>query len=626
MPTIRRRMVRRMALLRLTDPAAYVAYVSEHPAEAKALSQDLLIHVTRFFRDPDAFAVLKTQVFDDLLRETRDDPIRVWVPGVATGEEAYSLAICLLESLGDRASEQRIQIFATDVSETAIEQARAGTYPVAIAADVSADRLKRFFTKSDSGFRVLKMLRDMCVFAKHDLTRDPPFSRLDLIVCRNVLIYLDVALQRRLISTFHYALKSRGFLMLGSAETPGAHGFFTVADKKWRLFRKSAGDVGPPPAFATEPAVRAPAAAPVRAAHPETKGIQDEATRLILEQYGPPGVIVNSTMQIVQFRGHTGRYLEAASGEPSLDLLKMARNGLLHPLRTTVQAAQRKGRVARRDHVQIQSNGGWTEISLRVVPLATSRGEHFLVLFEESPASREKGDRKAPPAAARKAKPGRAGDGRIDELRRELAASREYLQSIIQELEAANEELQSANEEILSSNEELQSTNEELDTAKEELQSTNEELNTVNEELHSRNEELTRVNSDLINILGSVDIPIVIVGNNLEIRRFTPKAEHLFNLIPGDIGRPIDQVNPNFELDDLAGLIRQTIESVSPQERELRDRKGRWQSLRVRPYKGVDNRLDGAVVAVIDIDAAKRYEAHVGRNAMETEAEQTTDS
>jgi two-component system CheB/CheR fusion protein len=304
----------------------------------------------------------------------------------------------------------------------------------------------------------------------------------------------------------------------------------------------------------------------------------------------------------------------------------MARNGLLHPLRTTLQTAQRKGRVARRDRVLVQANGGWNEISLEVVPLATSRGEHFLVLFDDSAAKPGKNDGKGPAAMAGKVKPARASEGRVEELRRELAASREYLQSIIQELEAANEELQSANEEILSSNEELQSTNEELDTAKEELQSTNEELNTVNDELHSRNEELTRVNSDLINILGSVDIPIVIVGNNLEIRRFTPKAEQLFNLIPGDIGRPIEQINPAFELEDLAGLIRRTIESVAPQEFELRDRKGRWQSLRIRPYKGVDNRLDGAVVAVIDIDAVKRYEAQVGRANKETGAAPKSES
>jgi two-component system CheB/CheR fusion protein len=610
-PTVRRRLLRRMALLRLTDADSYVRYLAENTAEAKALSQDLLIHVTRFFRDPDSFGVLEAQVLPDLLRDRGDDPIRIWVPGCATGEEAYSVAISLLESIGDRTTERRIQIFATDVSDTAIEQARTGTYPVSIAADVSSERLRRFFTKSDGGFRVVKSLRDMCVFARHDLTRDPPFSRLDLIVCRNVLIYLDTPLQKRLISVFHYALKARGFLMLGPAETTGPVSFFTVADKKWRLFRKAQAEVALPLTFPPEPPVpggrHGATAQGRRHSVPEGKSVQDEATRLILDRYGPPGVIVDANLDIVQFRGHTGPYLEAAAGEPNLNVLKMARGGLLHPLRTALQTARRRARVVRKERVQVQRNGDWMEIALEVVPVATSRGDHFLVLFDETP-----------PAATRTIKRGKAmarasqkadSDSRVIDLRRELAASREYLQSIIQELEAANEELQSANEEILSSNEELQSTNEELDTAKEELQSTNEELNTVNEELHSRNDELTRVNSDLVNLLGSVDIPIVIVGSDLGIRRFTPKAEQLFNLIPGDIGRPIGQINPNFEVDDLEGLIRETIEHVAPREREVRDKTNRWQSLRVRPYKGVDNRLDGAVLAVIDIDAAKRYDA-----------------
>jgi two-component system, chemotaxis family, CheB/CheR fusion protein len=617
-PTIRRRLLRRMALLRLTDPAAYVRYVTDHADEAKALSQDLLIHVTRFFRDPDSYTALQQQVLAELVRERSQEAIRIWIPGCATGEEAYTVAICLLETLGDRVTERRIQIFATDVSDGAIEQARTGAFPLSIASDVSAARLKRFFTKTEGGFRVAKLLRDMCVFARHDLTRDPPFSRLDLVVCRNVLIYLDLPLQKRLVSTFHYALKPRGFLMLGPAETPGPGpaGIFTVADKKWRIFRKIPAEISAPIVLPPEPlpGARQPAPSTRPTTHQEGKSVQEEATRLILDRYGPPGVIVDTTLQIVQFRGHTGPYLEAAAGEPNLNVLKMARSGLLHPLRTSLQLARRKARIVRRERVMVQRNGDWQEIALEVVPLSTARGEHYLVLFDEA----------TPPAKVRhKTRQEKArtlaredADSRVVDLRRELAASREYLQSIIQELEAANEELQSANEEILSSNEELQSTNEELDTAKEELQSTNEELNTVNEELHSRNEELTHVNSDLVNLLGSVDIPIVIVGSGLEIRRYTPKAEQLFNLIPGDVGRPIGQINPNFDCDDLEDIVRHTIDKVTAHERELQDRTGRWLSLRVRPYKGADNRLDGAVIAVIDIDAVKQYEAQMERSPL----------
>ena len=616
MPTVKRRLLRRMALLRLTDPAAYLRHLGEDGAEAKALSQDLLIHVTRFFRDPESFTALRVQVLEPLVAPDRhEESIRIWIPGCATGEEAYSVAICLLEAFGDRVTERRIQIFATDVSETAIEQARSGSFPVNIASDVSPDRLKRFFTKTDSGFRVVKMLRDMCVFARHDLTRDPPFSRLDLVVCRNVLIYLDIPLQKRLMSIFHYALKSRGSLMLGPSETPGPQGYFSVADKKWRIFRKMPADLIMPAPLSVEP-MPGPGATPARrlTPAPDGKSVQEEATRLILDRYGPSGVVVDATMQIVQFRGHTGPYLEAAAGEPNLNLLKMARTGLLHPLRAALEQARRRSRPVRKDRVAVRRNGDWTDVSIDVVPLTTTRGDHFLVVFGDAEPVGRKRSRTVKSEGNRK-KAGRhePGDTRVSDLRRELAASREYLQSIIQELEAANEELQSANEEILSSNEELQSTNEELDTAKEELQSTNEELNTVNEELHSRNDELTRVNSDLVNLLSSVDIPIVIVGSGLEIRRFTPKAEQLFNRIPGDVGRPISQINPNFDIKDLEDLIRDTIDHVEPREREIQDRAGRWQAVRVRPYKGVDNRLDGAVIAVIDIDVAKRYEAVVAK-------------
>ena len=616
-PTVKRRLLRRMALLRLTELDAYLRYLGESPDEAKALSQDLLIHVTRFFRDPDSFESMATHVFGELLKDrSSDDPVRIWVPGCATGEEAYSIGIALLEALGDRAPERRIQIFATDVSDVSIEHARSGAYPVSIAADVSSDRLKRFFTKSDGGYRVVKPLRDMCVFAKHDLIRDPPFSRLDFIACRNVLIYLDMALQKRLISVFHYALRNRGFLMLGPAETPGQQGAFAVVDKKWRLFRKQPAEMSLP--FAVPTDMHASALPPTTAGRPrfqaDGKSVQDEATRLILDRYGPPGVVVDSNLQIIQFRGHTGPYLEAAAGEPNLNVLKMARGGLLYPLRSALRQAKRRARVARKTRVSVQRNGDWVEISLEVVPLTTSRGEHYLILFDDSESGRPaaKGRKKAGAAPARQSV--RDSDGRLSDLRRELAASREYLQSIIQELEAANEELQSANEEILSSNEELQSTNEELDTAKEELQSTNEELNTVNDELHSRNEELTRVNSDLTNLLSSVDIPIVIVASDLSIRRFTPRAEQLFNLIASDVGRSIGQIKPNFICDDLESLIVETVDTISPREREVQDKSDRWLSLRIRPYKGVDNRLDGAVISVIDIDATKRHQSAGGNS------------
>ena len=609
-PTVRRRLLRRMALRRLTDVREYLRLLREEPAEVSLLYQDLLIHVTQFFRDPDSYSVLARHVFPEITRERVDDsPIRIWVPGCATGEEAYSVGIALMEFLGDQAGSRRVQIFATDVSESAIDHARAGNYPMSISADVSPERLKRFFVKADGAYRVNKSLRDACVFARHDLTRDPPFSRLDLIVCRNVLIYLDSPLQKRLVSVFHYALRNHGYLMLGPAETTGHQPLFTVVDKRWRVFRKAPVDTGLPVSFATERFGNLAAPHVTRdSMRGETRNVQDEANRLLLQRFSPVGVIIDANNQIVQFRGQTGPYLEPAAGDPNLNLLKMAREGLLFPLRNALQTARRKHRGVQKEHILVRRNGDWYPIAIDVIPLGGSAAGHLLVLFGDQ--GEPKRGRRGAKVRGKKAKgPSRSdADEQLAGLTRELAASREYLQSIIQELEAANEELQSANEEILSSNEELQSTNEELDTAKEELQSTNEELNTVNEELHSRNEELSRANSDLINLLATVDITILIVGDDMRIRRFTPMAERVLNLIPGDVGRPVGQINTNLVSENLELLTRETIDTMMPQEREVQDRHGRWYSLRVRPYKNVDNRIDGAVLTLLDISILKRYQ------------------
>ena len=617
-PTVKRRLLRRMALHRLHDSAAYLRYLRENVKEAHALYQDLLIHVTRFFREPESFKVLVSEVFPELIASrSEDEAFRFWVPGCATGEEPYSVAIALLETMEEQGASHRVQIFGTDVSESAIEQARAGVYPPSISADVSAERLKRFFIKADGSYRVSKALRDVCVFARHDLSRDPPFSRLDLIVCRNVMIYLDAAIQKRLISVFHYALKSTGYLMLGPAETTGHQHLFSVVDKRWRLYRKAALDAALPIGFSLDRYPHLPAAAgELRgAAKPDSRSVHDEASRMLLQRYGPASVVVDDKLQIVQFRGQTGPFLEPASGEPTLDLLKMAREGLLFPMRTALQKARLKHHAVREEGVSVRRNGGWHDVNIEVVPLSSGGGRHFLVTFDEPPLKpprkrgrRSVGGRRNASTVAR-----RESDERIAGLTRELTASREYLQSIIQELEAANEELQSANEEILSSNEELQSTNEELDTAKEELQSTNEELNTVNEELHSRNEELSRVNSDLVNLLATVDITILIVGDDMRIRRFTPTAERMLNLIPGDIGRPVGQINTNLAAESLESLIRETIDTMTGRELEAQDRQGKWYSLKIRPYKNIDNRIDGAVLTMMDIGAVKRYQEQIER-------------
>jgi two-component system CheB/CheR fusion protein len=399
--------------------------------------------------------------------------------------------------------------------------------------------------------------------------------------------------------------------MLGHAETIGSQSdYFEVADKKQRLFAKKAAQVASTVHFPIDLPLIAPGSSrrePSRQRE-EARSIQHEANRVILERFAPPGVVVDGDLHIVQFRGQTGRYLEPAPGDPSLSLLKMAREGLLYGLRSALQSARKRNAAARRDGLRVRTNGGWHDVDIEVVPLTIAERAHFLVLFHEPHSGRREESR----STRRERAPARkTTEPAVAALQHELAASREHLQSIIQELEAANEELQSANEEILSSNEELQSTNEELDTAKEELQSTNEELNTVNEELHGRNEELSRVNSDLVNLLGSVEIAIVIVSSDMRIRRFTPMAERTLNLIPTDVGRPIGHIKPNIDCPDLEDLIADAVDRVVANEREVKDAHGNWYSLRIRPYKNVENRIDGAVLALFDVDTVRRQAAEI---------------
>ena len=617
-PTIERRLLRRIALHKLDGVADYLELLARQPQEVIQLYRDILIHVTFFFREPESFAALAEKVFPQIVAERRaDEELRIWVPGCSSGEEPYSVAISLLEFLSDEADETPVQIFATDISETAVGSARAGLYPETVVRPVSPHRLRRYFTQVDGKYRVHRKVRDLCVFARHDLTRDPPFSRLDLIVCRNVLIYLGPLLQKRLYSAFYWALKPTGFLMLGNAETVGMQSeLFEVVDKKQRLYRKRGGNrAAIDLSFADArhaPRVVAPHAVAPVGEHASHKSVQQEVTQLMLSKYAPPGVLVNEDLEIVQFRGQTGNFLEPSPGEVNLHVLKMVRPGLLYELQEALAEARQTQSAVRKEGLHVAFNSHGRDVSLEVIPIIV-RDEplHFLILFDDVTVE--------PPSEAtsrsrRKQRP--AGDGashqeELEHARRELDSTRKYLQSAIQDLEIANEELQSANEEVLSSNEELQSTNEELDTAKEELQSTNEELNTLNAELHSRNEDLSRVNSDLINLLSSVQIPVVIVDRGLCIRRFTPTAEGLFNLIATDVGRPLPHIKPNIDCPQLESWIHDVIEKVAPLEREIQDVHGIWFLLRVRPYCSIDNRIEGAVIALFDIDAIKKRELQV---------------
>jgi two-component system CheB/CheR fusion protein len=604
-PTIRRRIQRRMVLHKLAKFEHYLKYLEENPAEVQSLYRDILIHVTRFFREPESFNALKDLVFPKITEARKsDNPIRIWIPGCSTGEEAYSVGIVAREYLSDHDLTSPIQIFATDLSESAVERARTGIYPKNIAADVSPERLRKYFAETDGGFQINKSLRDLCVFARQDLSRDPPFSKLDLIVCRNVLIYLGPVLQKKLMTIFHYALKRHGFLMLGHAETVGSHAdLFGVVDKKHRIYSRKSVDAPVPVSFPVEySASRHQLHKKLELQPRSVPNVHSAADRLLLDRYTPPGVLVDSALQIIEFRGGTGRFLEPAPGDASLSLMKMAREGLLYGLRSALQSARKSNKPVRREGLRVKFNSHVLHVGVEILPLGPpTDDQHFLILFHEEPSGRSRrSDSKSADKPTRKAN--QAEKLEIARLEHELAASREYLQSVIQDMEAANEELQSANEEILSSNEELQSTNEELDTAKEELQSTNEELNTLNEELHSRNEQLARLNSDLVNLLASVQIAIVMVSADLRIRRFTPIAEKLFNLIAGDIGRPVSHIQPNIHCPDLGQLIQEVIDTISLIEREVQDRNGRKYLLRIRPYKTLENKIDGAVLVLLEME------------------------
>jgi two-component system CheB/CheR fusion protein len=610
--TILRRITRRMALRHLRAMSEYADALRADAGEARALAQDILIHVTSFFRDPAAFEALAQQVFPELWKHKQNDPnIRVWVPGCSTGEEAYSLAICLLELLGDQARDATLRIFGSDLSEQAIETARAGFYPEATLEAVTPARLSRFFERAEGGYRVSKQVRDLCVFVRHDLTRDPPFARLDLISCRNVLIYFDTELQHRVLPMLHYCLNKPGYLFLGNSESISGFGeLFVAVDKEQRIFLKTGESrrTAYPVAIGRDAETRIPLYMPAGRAQPAREA-QRQADHFLLSQYAPPGVIVNQRLEIVQFRGRTGDFLESPPGQPQTNVLKMTREGLVAHLHEALETARARSVAVRKEGVRFSEGARTRVVNLEVVPLAgiaQTAERYFLVLFEEV-APRDAAAAESVPAS-----PAPAGqrtaqmDEEVLRLKTELAATRDYLQALIGDHQSATDELSAMNDELVAANEELQSTNEELETAKEELQSTNEELSTVNDELRHRNLDLDLVANDLVNILESVAIPVIIVDQSLRVRRFTPMARAVSSLIPSDVGRAIDDVKLKVKVDNLVDRIRETIATMTPREWEVQGLDGRWFRLQIRPYRTADNRLDGAILSFVDVDVLKR--------------------
>jgi two-component system CheB/CheR fusion protein len=592
--TIERRIRRRMAVHKIERLREYVDLLSENAAEIDHLYADLLIRVTSFFRDDEVFEALRDEVLPALLRKRDPDtPLRVWVAGCATGEEVYSIAIVFHELIDSMRTECPVQFFGTDISEPAIDAARAAWYPENIAAEVSPERLRRFFTHVDGGYRVNKSIRDCCVFARQNITKDPPFSKIDLISCRNVLIYLGATVQRLVMTMFHYALQPGGYLLLGNSETVANHAdLFTVADRRRKVYQKKGGGTRLPAEVTRS--LRTPV--PARALRDRLHAVDaDPASHAPnIQRYSPAGVVVDDQMEILQFRGRTSQYLEPAPGTASFDLLKMAREGLLAELRTAIHAARKTNAPVRRDGVPLTADG--TICSLEVVPfIGADHARYYVVLFqpEEQELAKAKGSggKTAPPVETKQ----------TARLKRELEATREYLQSIIEDEEAMNEELRAANEEIQSSNEELQSTNEELETAKEELQSSNEELMTLNEELENRHDELAQANNDMLNLLAAIDLPVIMLDSNLCIRRFNPAAQRL-NVTANDIGRPIGDARTTLVMDGITKSVAAVVDDLASRELEVRDVTGHTYVLRIRPYKTAENRIEGAVLVVIDVD------------------------
>jgi two-component system, chemotaxis family, CheB/CheR fusion protein len=610
--TIRRRIERRMALHKLNRIADYYRYLQENHEEVRFLFQDLLITVTSFFRDPEAFKILSDKVIEEIVaRKETGDAVRVWVPGCASGEEAISLAILLTEARERQGKAVAIQVFATDIDAAAINRARQAEYPESIAADVSPERLKNFFIKKDNAYKLRPEIRETLVFATQNLITDPPFSKLDLISCRNVLIYLGVELQKKLIPLFHFVLNQGGHLFLGSSESIGVFAdLFRPLDSKWKIYQRK--DLGLDPR-AELPSLFTPEGhlTPPRSDRRPGQGVatlREVLGKVILDRFAPPCVLINENYDILHFQGATDRFLAPPIGDPSLNLLKMAREGLRHRLAPLLRQAIKERLAVHAKGLILPVSEGHRIVDLTVQPLDAALGSNlFLVVFEDkTPAAQ-------PPKKSRKPAPPEEADTRLRALEEELQASNETLQATIEELEASNEELKSANEEMQSANEELQSSNEELETSKEELQSTNEELMTVNTELQHKMEELTAINNDIDNLLAGTEIGTIFLDHDLVIKRFTPSMTTLFNLIPTDIDRSLTDITSRFNYDHLTQDAQEVLTTLQSKEMEMETRSGAWFNMRILPYRTREHVIEGVVITFTDITRLK----HLGDRLQE---------
>ena len=601
--TMQRRIERRMGVHQIDSINDYIKYLRKNDAELDLLFRELLIGVTSFFRDPEAFDSLKRAIKEMLAQKSQDNRhLRIWITGCATGEEAYSLTILARECLAGLDRDPQVQVFATDIDPRAVEIGREGLYPAGIAADVSTDRLKKYFIKEDQGYRIRKDIRENIVFSLQDVIKDPPFSRLDLLCCRNLLIYLKPEIQRKLLPLFHYTLNPGGLLFLGSSESLGRFSeLFTAADAKWKIFRRR--EISP----LARPQVDFPTGAKVGLRQSKIKTDETAPTRndlrnttreVMLTEYAPAGVVVDGNGRIEYVEGRTGKFLEPAPGPMSTNIIDMAREGLRLDLSLALRQAVQTGKKQIRPNLQVKTNGDRQAFNLEIRPLASDKrdGNLYLVVLVEAPA---------PPAGGKAGPKGKTiqEKTRLSELEQELQEARETHQTTVEELESSNEELKSTNEEMQSTNEELQSTNEELESSKEELQSLNEELSTVNSELQAKINELSKVHDDMTNLLNATRIATIFLNTDLTIRRFTPEATKIAHLIKGDIGRPLTHLTSTLDYGDLRRDLLEVLGNLNTKEIEVRAMDGASYLMRLVPYRTTDNVIDGVVISFIDISA-----------------------
>ena len=594
--TIYRRVERRMNIAQLDNVQSYIRLLQENPSEIQNLFKELLIGVTNFFRDPESFEKLKKVLSELVISKPENSKIRIWIPGCSTGEEAYSVAIILRECMNEAKKNFNVQIFATDIDSDAIEKARIGSY-TGIEPDVSKERLKLFFTKDKGLYKIRKEVRELIVFAPQSVVKDPPFTKLDLIVCRNLLIYFNSELQKKVIPIFHYSLLPDGILFLGSSETIGGFvDLFSMIDKKWKFYKRRDS------IYSAQPFIEFPVSHTIEKIYEtpmklvEVTNISRVAEKIILQSYSPNCVIISGNGDILYIHGRTGKYLELSDGEAKMNIYEMAREGLKKELPAMIRKVLSSKNSLTLEGIKVKPNGSTLLINLTIKPInepAEMKGS-LLLIFEDL-----KPQKKVP--ESKKIHYDKRSEKIIKELEHELKNTKEDLRSTIEELETSNEELKSTNEEMQSTNEEMQSSNEEMETSKEELQSLNEELITVNTELQNKNDELSVINNDMKNLLDSIDIPTIFLDNNLLIKRFTHHITKIVNLISSDIGRPINHIATNLKYDKFIEDAMEVLRSLSFKEIELQTKDGTWYQMRIMPYRTTSNLIDGLVITFTNI-------------------------